>query len=80
MALAAFGFAACENAQDFVAPEQNGELEQSYVAVTLAADDLNTRAADGKYEEGLAEERAVKSAYVFFFKDGAAFPKKDIFF
>ena len=46
------------------------------MAITLAADDLNTRAADGKYEEGLEVERAVKSAYVFFFKDGAAFPVK----
>jgi hypothetical protein len=43
------------------------------VAVTFTADDV-TRADDGKYEEGLAEERAVKSAYVFFFQDGAAFP------
>ena len=59
MALAAFAFAACENAPETLAPEQNGELEKSYVAVTLAADDLNTRAEDGKYEEGLAEERAV---------------------
>ena len=74
IALAAMGFAACESAQENATPGQNGELEQSYVAITLAADDLNTRADDGKYEEGLSEERAVKSAYVFFFKDGAAFP------
>ena len=74
IALAAMGFAACESAQENATPGQNGELEQSYVAITLAADDLNTRAADGKYEEGTEAERAVKSAYVFFFKDGAAFP------
>ena len=74
LALAAFAFAACsEKEENGNQPVQNGELEQSYVAITLAADDL-TRADDGKYEEGLAEERAVKSAYVFFFKDGAAFP------
>ncbi len=73
IALAALGFAACaENGEQNV-PVQNGELEQSYVAVTFTADDI-TRADDGKYEEGLADERKVESAYVFFFKDGAAFP------
>ena len=74
IALAAMGFAACESAQENATPGQNGELEQSYVAITLAADDLNTRANDGKYEAGTVEERAVKSAYVFFFEDGVAFP------
>ena len=74
LALAAFAFAACsEKEESGNQAVQNGELEQSYVAITLAADDI-TRADDGKYEEGLAEERAVQSAYVFFFKDGAAFP------
>ena len=74
MALAALSFAACAEKGEDNTSTQNGELEQSYVAITLAADDLNTRADDGKYEVGLAAERAVKSAYVFFFKDGAAFP------
>ena len=74
IALAALSFAACAEKSEENTPVQNGELEQSYVAITLAADDINTRAIDRKYEEGLAEERAVKSAYVFFFKDGAAFP------
>ena len=70
IALAALGFAACsEKEESGNQPAQNAELEQSYVAITLAADDI-TRANDGVYEEGLAEERAVKSAYVFFFKDG----------
>ncbi|MBR5133157.1 MAG: Mfa1 fimbrilin C-terminal domain-containing protein [Alistipes sp.] len=73
IALAALGFAACTEVGEENTPVQNAELEQSYVAVTFAADDA-TRANDGKYEEGLAEERAVESAYVFFFKDGAAFP------
>ena len=74
LALAAFAFAACsEKEESGNQPAQNAELEQSYVAITLAADDI-TRADDGEYDEGLAEERAVKSAYVFFFKDGAAFP------
>ena len=74
LAVAALGFAACAEKGLDNGPVQNGELEQSYVAITLAADDMNTKASDGKYEAGLPEERAVKSAYVFFFKDGAAFP------
>ena len=74
MALAALSFAACAEKGEDNTSTQNGELEQSYVAVTLTADDINTRAADGKYEEGLAEERKVESAYVFFFEDGVAFP------
>ena len=75
LAVAALGFAACaEKGLDNNGPANNGELEQSYVAITLAASDMNTKADDGKYEEGLAAERKVESAYVFFFKDGAAFP------
>ena len=74
LAVAALGFAACAEKGLENGPVQNGELEQSYVAITLAADGMATKADDGKYEEGLAEERAVKDAYVFFFKDGAAFP------
>ena len=74
-AMAVLALAACskfnENGNSAV---QNGELEQSYVSITLASADMNTRANDGKYEEGLDAEREVKSAYVFFFKDGAAFP------
>ena len=72
IALAALGFAACEKSADDNNVQQNGELEQSYVAITLAADDM-TRADDGKYEEGLNEERAVHEAIVFFFKNGAPF-------
>ena len=75
LALAAFAFAACsEKDENGDQSTQKGELEQSYVSITLAADDMGTRAADGVYEEGTATERAVKSAYVFFFDDGAAFP------
>lgn len=71
IALAAFAFAACEKPADENNPQQNGELEQSYVAVTFTADDV-TRAEN--YEAGSVEERAVKSAYVFFFKEnGEAF-------
>ena len=60
-ALAALCFAACEPAGEETNPEVKGELEQSYVAITLAADDLNTR-ADGVYAEGTEAERAVNSA------------------
>lgn len=74
LAAAAFAFAACAEKGLGNGPEQNGELEQSFVAITLAADDMGTKASDGLYEEGLAAERKVESAYVFFFKDGAAFP------
>lgn len=74
LAAAAFAFAACAEKGLGNGPEQNGELEQSFVAITLAADDMGTKATDGLYEEGLAAERKVESAYVFFFKDGAAFP------
>ena len=74
IALAALGFVACAEKGEENVPVQNGELEQSYVAFSLAADDMNTRIEGGQYDEGLAAERAVKSAYVFFFKDGKAFP------
>ena len=74
LAVAALGFAACaEKGLDNNGPANNGELEQSYVAITLAADDMATKADDGTYEEGLDTERAVKSAYVLFFKDGEPF-------
>lgn len=74
IALAAFAFAACSEKEEGGNAIQNGELEQSYVAITLAADDMGTRADDGVYEDGRAEESRVHSAYVFFFKNGAAFP------
>ena len=74
MALAAFAFAACSEKEESGNAIQNGELEQSYVAITIAADDMGTRADDGGYEDGRAEESSVHSAYVFFFKNGEAFP------
>ena len=74
LTLAAFAIAACgvneENENQTIL---NGDLEQSYVSISLASTD-GTRADDGVYEEGTDAERAVKSAYVFFFNDGAAFP------
>ena len=67
MALAALGFAACSESVDD--PNvQGGEIEESYIAISLSAADKNsTRAEDGVYQEGLTDERAVETAYFFFF-------------
>lgn len=46
----------------------NGEVENSYIAITVASADKE-RGADG-FDEGTAQERAVESAYIFFFKTG----------
>lgn len=77
LAVAALGFAACaEKGLDNNDPANKGELEKSYVAITLAADDMATKAGTnptGAYEKGEEAERKVKSAYVFFFKDGEPF-------
>ncbi len=70
IALAALGFVACEKDNENSGSNLSGELEQSYVAITLAADDMSTRAGtrpDGVYEDGTDAERKVSSAYVFFF-------------
>ena len=73
IALAALGFAACE--EKIGDQPHSGEVEQSYIAVSLSASDLTTRANDGVYQEGLEAERAVETAYFFFFKDnGDPFP------
>ena len=79
LAVAALGFAACaEKGLDKNGPEQNGELEQSFVAITLAADDMATKAGTdpvGEYEDGTPQERRVLSAHVLFFDEaGQAFP------
>lgn len=75
MALAAFTLAACENANNDPNFDLNGELEESYVAITLKADDLGTRAPEGEYEfnDGTPAESAVHSAHVFFFYDDEPF-------
>ena len=73
IALAALGFAACENVNDEINPGQSGELEKSYVAISLAADDFTKAGTEGVYEDGLAAEYAVKSAHVFFFKNSEPF-------
>lgn len=51
-----------------------GELERSYISVTLMSDDTATR-ADEEFEYGEAAERYVENVHFFLFKgDGAAFP------
>lgn len=76
IALAALGFAACADDIDGPnAPIHNGELEESYIAINLMAADNDTRAVTDDignadeygYEEGTTAERAVKTAYFFFF-------------
>ena len=74
IALAALGFAACAEKIDDNAPH-SGEVESSYIAISLSATDPSTRANDGTYQEGAEAERAVETAYFFFFnEDGTAFP------
>ena len=77
LAVAALGFGACAEKEPVTGP-QNGELEQSYVAITIAADDMTTKAGTdptGIYADGSNDERKVVSAYAFFFDEsGAAFP------
>ena len=73
IALAALGFAACAEKAETNVSANNGEKEQSYMAVTFTADGI-TRATEGEFAEGTEAERAVNSAYVFFFKEnGEAF-------
>lgn len=67
IALAALGFAACAEKDDHNLSVNNGEKEQSYIAVTFSADDLGTRAPGDDYDEGTADEREVKCAHFFFF-------------
>ena len=51
-----------------------GELERSYISVTLMSDDAATR-ADEEFEYGEAAERYVENVHFFLFKgDGEAFP------
>ena len=52
-----------------------GELERSYISVTLMSDDAATRADEVDFEYGDAAERYVENVHFFLFKgDGSAFP------
>lgn len=79
ISLAALGFAACNQSDDIDSPAHNGEVEESYIAISLMSADKNgTRAITDDpygnadqygYEDGTDEERAIKSAYFFFFDE-----------
>ena len=71
--LAALGLLGCtENMTNPDSPTK-GELERSYISVTLATDDA-TR-ADEEFEYGDADERYVENVHFFLFKgDGTPFP------
>ena len=77
VALAALGFAACaEKIEDTNAPVQNGELEESFIAINLMSADLDTRSNGdpaGGYDDGTAAERKITSAHFFFFRDNVPF-------
>ena len=82
IALAALGFAACAEKMDDNSPVQKGELEESYIAINLMSADVDTRAVTDPvgnadeygYEQGTTAERAINSAYFFFFDaEGNAF-------
>lgn len=72
---AALGFVACNN--DDLNDVNNGKsdkVETSYISINLSSAEKGNR-AEAAYQDGLPIERAVKSAYFFFFKaDGSAFP------
>ncbi len=76
LAVALLGLASCT--KDDIAngnnPIHNGEIEESYIAINLAASDV-TRAEGDAYQDGTEAERAVKYAYFFFFDgEGNPFP------
>lgn len=76
IALAALGFAACAEKDDHNLSVNNGEMEKSYISITLASNDA-TRAEgelDKNFEDGTPAESEVATAFVFFFRDGVAFP------
>ena len=75
--LAALTLAGCtEKLAGSGSPSQKGELERSYISVTLKSDDAGTRApGDPDFEYGEADERYVDNIHFFLFKDdGSAFP------
>lgn len=54
----------------------NGNAESSYIAISIAADNMDRGFDDGteeEFEDGLANENEVKSVNVFFFRNGNSF-------
>ena len=72
---AALGLLGCsDKATEPVPPIEKGELERSYISITLKSDDSGSR-ADDEFEYGEAEERYVENVHFFLFKhDHTAFP------
>lgn len=72
---AALGLLGCsDKATEPVPPIEKGELERSYISITLKSDDSGSRAGD-EFEYGEAEERYVENVHFFLFKhDETAFP------
>lgn len=82
LAAIAMLFTACKPESGEETNPNNGDGERSYIAISLASSDGDGNRGDGKrgngdndggYEEGETNERAVKSAYAFFFTDGQPF-------
>ena len=72
---AALGLLGCsDKATEPVSPIEKGELERSYISITLKSDDSGSR-TDDEFEYGEAEERYVENVHFFLFKhDQTAFP------
>lgn len=69
MAVAALAAVACsENEEGSQSNPQAGmSADKGYIALNLKSSDDVTRAEDGKYEDGTADEQAVTSATFYFF-------------
>lgn len=69
--LAALGFAACTEDNGGTNFPQNGEMEESYIAINLMSTDIDTRATtpDNVYEYGTDAERKINTAFFFFFDE-----------
>ena len=55
-------------------PAPNGEIQDSYISISLKSADAGMRADVAAYQDGTSAERTVKSAYFFFFQNGEPFP------
>ena len=85
LALAAFAFSACTS-EDAVENNPNVEGVKSYVAVNINNVGAGTRAADGGYVDGVANENQINAVRFYFFtangdaykmKNGQSYVEKD---
>ncbi|MBQ5669692.1 MAG: Mfa1 fimbrilin C-terminal domain-containing protein [Tidjanibacter sp.] len=74
--IALLGLFGCDTTTEPVSPIEKGELERSYLSVSLKSDDTYSRAGGGdEFEYGEADERYVENVHFFLFKsDKTAFP------